>query len=482
MSLPDTLLTSSLILPTSRVLVALSGGPDSCALLLALCALADAGRLPRPVGAAHFHHGLRGADADADAAFSAALCARLGVPCVIGLGAAQPERGESPNAAARRARYDFLAEAARDFAADAIATAHTRDDQAETVLGRILRGTSVDGLAGIPARRDLGNGLTVIRPLLAVRRAEIEAYCDAHGITPRRDPSNEKPRYTRSRIRRRLPELAAEFNPQLTDALVRLSEQAARDSELLDGLADSLYQKAVRTSANDEDILLIVSRLREAVPALRGRVLLRVLRETSPNGLAAERVATMEFVKRLEALLNSPKKLDSVNLPGNFRAWCDGSWLRVGRADPPSRSGADFTTAMIVPGETIIAEIGLRLTAARLSSDEESLPTCWEHSWTMDMAYNFLDPPPLLIRPARMQEKLVLSDRLSGKWKRRVKEILEAGAVQTHRQARWPLVARADTSEPLWVIGYNQAESTWVTEEDAGQRNVLRLTAVFEQI
>jgi tRNA(Ile)-lysidine synthase len=260
----------------ARVLVALSGGPDSCALLLALCEAADAGLLPDPVAAAHFHHGLRGRDADEDAAFSAALAVRCGIPCVVGLGAV-PKDGRSPNDTARRARYDFLLEAARDFAADTIATAHTADDQAETVLNRVLRGTSVDGLAGIPARRMLAEGVTVVRPLRACRRVDIEAYCAAHGITPRRDPSNEKDRYTRSRLRKRLPELARDFNPRLTEALIRLSEQAAADAELLNTLTDDLMTRAVRDAA-PECLVLNASALREAPPALRRRALIRALR------------------------------------------------------------------------------------------------------------------------------------------------------------------------------------------------------------
>jgi tRNA(Ile)-lysidine synthase len=179
----------------ARVLVALSGGPDSSALLIALCEAAEAALLPcRPVAAAHFHHGLRGSDADGDAGFSAALSAGLGVPCVVGLGAVSAGSGRSPNDAARRDRYAFLVETAREVGADHIATAHTADDQAETVLGRVLRGTSMEGVAGIATRREREPGLWVVRPLLGLRRAEGLAFLAERGVVARHDPSNDKDR------------------------------------------------------------------------------------------------------------------------------------------------------------------------------------------------------------------------------------------------------------------------------------------------
>ncbi len=233
--------------PGARPLVALSGGPDSCALLLALLEAADAGRLPRPLGAAHFHHGLRAADADEDAAFCAALCARLRLPCVIGLGAvprtraALPGRRRSPNDAARRARYAFLEDAAAQAGADVVATGHTADDQAETVLLRILRGTVPDGLGGFRAARALRPGLRVVRPLLARSREGVESYCRDRGVTPRRDPSNEKGQYARARLRALLPALERDFNPRLREALRRLAGAAADDADLLGRMTDALW-------------------------------------------------------------------------------------------------------------------------------------------------------------------------------------------------------------------------------------------------
>lgn len=299
----------------ARIIVALSGGPDSSALLLALHhALPNA-----LIGAAHFHHGLRGADADADVSFCAGLCANLGVPLAVALGKVTPA-GRSPQDAARRDRYDFLQETAWRSDANAIAVAHTADDQAETVLGRVLRGTSVDGLAGIPATRELSPGLFVLRPLLGLTRAEGEAFCGDCEITPRQDPSNVRDKYARSRLRKRMPDLARDFNPRLADALCRLADNARTDSDLLGSLAGALYREAVIETVPGTSVRARRTVLLAAHAALRRRVLLRVIAAVYPSAAVVprEEATTATFVGRIEAMLISGT--GAVNLPGNVSA------------------------------------------------------------------------------------------------------------------------------------------------------------------
>jgi tRNA(Ile)-lysidine synthase len=452
----------------ARVLVALSGGPDSCALLLALCEAADAGLLPRPVAATHFHHGLRGVDADEDAAFSAALAARYGIPCVIGLGAV-PRDGRSPNDAARQARYNFLLEAAHDFEADTIATAHTADDQAETVLNRVLRGTSVDGLAGIPARRALTDGITVVRPLLSCRRADIEAYCAAQGITPRHDPSNEKDRYARSRLRKRLPDLARDFNPRLTEALVRLSGQAATDADLLNTLTDNLMTRAMREERADLLTLDAVV-LRESHPALRHRVLIRALRRIAGDLPVAEETATAERVGELEALLFA----DAIpnDLPGGIRARREGDLLRLERTvAASSMAPPDYSLSLTIPGSVHIPELLLRLTAECLPPGAE--PVRARRGPIVDIAYP--DDAPLLVRPARPGDRIAPFG-MQGRT-RLIRDQMADAKWPAERRERTPVVVRTETDEILWVPELAQAESTRIT--DATERSV-RLTVIRE--
>ena len=204
-------------------IVAISGGPDSVALAAATRSLLEAGLL-REVHLAHLNHGLRGAESDADERFVRDLAEAWKLPIVV---EHRNITGPGIEENARRIRYDWLAEVARQRSADWIATGHNADDQAETVLHHILRGTGLAGLGGIAPDRPLDNGVRLIRPLLSVTRAEILAYLAAEKIEFRVDSSNADVRFTRNRIRHELlPMLTRDYNPALADVLRRLARQA----------------------------------------------------------------------------------------------------------------------------------------------------------------------------------------------------------------------------------------------------------------
>ena len=222
------------------VLLAVSGGPDSVALLRAMTALrtTGAGRLV----VAHFNHRWRGAASDADQQFVAESARMLGLECQVGL--AEPPAAADPTpkvseAAARKVRYRFLEATARQCGARYVVTAHTLDDQAETVLQRIIRGTGIRGLGGIRRVRELSPGISLIRPLLGVRRSQVLAYLADLGQAARHDHTNDDTRYLRNRIRRRLlPLMADEFDPHVRESLVRLAGLAAETQTALDALLD----------------------------------------------------------------------------------------------------------------------------------------------------------------------------------------------------------------------------------------------------
>jgi len=229
------------------VLAAVSGGADSVALLRALHAvrIPGVGRLV----VAHFNHALRD-EAAGDEAFVRQLAVGLGLECVVGRaerppGDARPVSGIEE--AARRARYDFLRAAATDLGARYVATAHTADDQAETVLHRIVRGTGIAGLAGMRRARPLSEGVTLIRPLLSVRRAELTAYLRDLGQSFREDATNSERRFTRNRLRHELlPHLAGQYNANVVDALLQLAQLAGEAQDLIDTLVADLLRRAVR--------------------------------------------------------------------------------------------------------------------------------------------------------------------------------------------------------------------------------------------
>ncbi|MEJ5277520.1 MAG: tRNA lysidine(34) synthetase TilS, partial [Thermogemmata sp.] len=210
--------------------VGVSGGADSVALLRALVAAG------RSVTAAHVHHGLRGAEADADEEFVRGLCQRLGVR-YEGRRVEVSAWGRNVEAAGRRARYAFFAEVAQRTGAQWVAVAHTADDQAETILHRLIRGTGLSGLRGMAAERALalpgGGNVPLVRPLLTVRRQQVREYLRQLGQDYREDSSNRNLAYTRNRIRHEVMPLLESFNPRVVEALCRLGEQAAEADEVL---------------------------------------------------------------------------------------------------------------------------------------------------------------------------------------------------------------------------------------------------------
>jgi tRNA(Ile)-lysidine synthase len=237
----------------THVVAAVSGGADSCALLAALVRLKSSGS--GEIVAAHFHHGLRGASADADAAFVEQLGKNLGVKVIIGrreMESIPSQRGDGIEAAARAARYEFLLQTANDNGARYVATAHTADDQVETILHRIVRGTGIAGLAGIRRTRPLGDTVTLVRPLLDIKRSEVIDYLSARALAHRTDETNLELAFTRNRIRHELlPQLRKDFNPEVDAALLRLAQLAGENQRVIDGLVDELVLRAA-LRAGDE--------------------------------------------------------------------------------------------------------------------------------------------------------------------------------------------------------------------------------------
>lgn len=231
------------------VLLAVSGGSDSVALLRAAISLKTGGDGRLVV--AHFNHRLRPGQSDQDQQFVANLCGKFGIACEIGQmpqAAWEHATGDGIEAAARAARYTFLEQTAARLGARYVVTGHTADDQAETILHRILRGTGLAGLAGMRRARPLGP-VTLLRPLLDFRRVALLEYLAQLGQDYRDDSSNHDPHFTRNRIRQQLlPELAAQFNPAVVDALLRLGLLAGEVQELVDQLVEDLWRGSVAES------------------------------------------------------------------------------------------------------------------------------------------------------------------------------------------------------------------------------------------
>ena len=250
------------LLRSAPLCVAVSGGADSVALLHSLVRLRAwlGAKPPFGLAAAHFHHGIRGAEADADAAFVADLCASLRVPLAIGRGDVPAEAartGESEEMAARRLRRAFLAETAAARGAEAVATGHTLDDQAELFFLRLKRGASARGLSGMrPFEPASGSAPARLRPFLRVRHAALADWLRADGLAWREDSTNAADGADRNRVRHRvLPAVLDAFGPSFLATLARSMDLLRDDADLLDALAHAEENESHAESAESPSLL-----------------------------------------------------------------------------------------------------------------------------------------------------------------------------------------------------------------------------------
>lgn len=311
-----------------NTLVAVSGGPDSVALLRALhAARTTAPRAGRLI-VAHYNHRLRGDEADRDEEFTRRLSESLGLPFERGTpseGAACRQEGEAlgyaglrSEGSARSARYKFLTRTAQRAGARYVSTAHTRDDQVETVLHRMLRGTGLRGLSGVPRRRQLAPGVTLVRPMLAVTREEVLRYLEELGQPYATDSTNSTAGYTRNRLRNEaLPLLRQIAGNGIDSALLRLAEQAGRREGRLETLAEGW--RLLVSRPHGRGVAIDRSRLR-GLPAPVVRAVAR--RVWQAAGWPEQSMDAPRWRRLAEALVAaSPASFD---LPGCIHVRADG--------------------------------------------------------------------------------------------------------------------------------------------------------------
>ena len=304
------------------VVCAFSGGPDSTALLLELCRLRDEGRIG-DLYAAHFEHGIRGEASRADLSFCRALCLELGVP-LFSEGADVPAwaaaEGLSLETAARKLRYGFLRRLQAALGADVIAVGHHRDDQAETVLLHLIRGSGMKGLTGMAPRSG-----DLIRPLLHVGRDDIRSYLAERDQPWRLDSTNLSPEHDRNRLRQEGMASLTALNPRAAEHIAACADRLRAEDEFLDGLA----QKALDEAHGSRKALA-------ALPTvLQDRVALLLLRQATDDFTEAD-------VARLTELFFLPSGR-IVPLRGHLAAWAEGDRLIIGRLEGETPFQAELT-------------------------------------------------------------------------------------------------------------------------------------------
>ena len=359
------------------------------------------------VTAAHLDHGLRTSSRD-DAGAVARFCAELGVPLVTerveGL-----SRGE---AAARAARYDFLARAARRVGSAKVAVAHTADDQAETVLLRLIRGAGADGLRGMPRERRLAPGILLVRPILDWSRAQVLAYCEEHNLSYVTDESNRDPAFLRNRIRHQLlPLLEREYNPGIRAVLLRTARSLTDDAAALDAIAGSELEGV------DPDRGIELQRLRRLPVAIQRRLVRALWKATTAlPPLGADHV---EQALRGDA-----------DLPQGWHAEHAAGRLRLHRRSRTAPS-PPFEYRLPVPGSVDVPEANVRIVATGSASG------------------------PLTVRSRRPGDRLV---PWGGQGHRKLQDLLVDAKVPRGQRDRIAIVTGPDQTI-LWVVGIRRSEA-----------------------
>jgi len=455
---------SRLLKPGDRVAVAVSGGADSVALLRVLVELRQELGIVLLVG--HFHHGIRGAEADADQRFVQELAETLGLEVLLGFGNAPAfarDRKMSLETASRELRHRWFEQLIGGGRADRIATAHTLDDQAETVLMRILRGTGARGLAGIfPEQLEKH----LVRPLLGCTRRQIENYLASIQQRWRDDSTNLDLAHTRNRIRHRLlPMLETDFNRGVRLTLADLAEVARAESEywttevslLLPGMVcQGKPSRSGRSTSgkNSQTLALDLLKFRRLPLALARQLL---------HGIAQQFSVTLEFkhIQQLMDLSSDTSSTRKLLLPAGILVVRSFRELQFTLRPEPSPN-PDYRYSLSVPGEVSIPELGSIIRARTI--DHRNLGTSgYNLDALLDRA---LLAPELTVRNWRAGDRFFPAKTRSPK---KLKELLQAGRLgqrlSADQRKLWPVVESA--GEIVWVRGFPVPDALVAKEGDS---------------
>lgn len=433
-----------------RILAAVSGGADSVCMLHVLNRLKDI--VGFDIYCAHLNHKLRGEAADSDERFVIEFCGRLGIPVftkTVDVLALAKEKKLTLEEAGRLARYDFFKELSDRYRITKTATAHNKNDNAETVLMRILRGTGIDGLKGIAYEREDG----IIRPILDVSRFQIEEYCKENNLDFCTDATNKDNDYTRNKIRNKLiPYLEEEFNNKVTDSLCRLAENANDDSEFLNSYARRLYDRLKNPLPQNKPIALHIESLCMADTAIIARVI-RIAADEAQKGICLEK-------KHIDDILDLLTKETGaeLSLPGGLKVRIQYGWLsfenklgeRVIKAD-----GDAFFAEISVPDRIFVDLIKRNISFRTEDSGDYK---CKINEIALD--YDLISDKKLFLRSRRSGDRMVWFP--DGRTKK-IKNILIDEKIPRQDRDKIPLICTGN--EVLAIAGGRVSEKYKVTKD-----------------
>ncbi|MGM0688747.1 MAG: tRNA lysidine(34) synthetase TilS [Bacillota bacterium] len=424
----------------------MSGGPDSLCLLHLLKRLSSEYMLNLVV--AHLNHCLR-PEAVQEADGVEKIASDLSLPFevrAVDIRNYKKQHAISEEEAGRKARYDFLFETAEKYKASRIALGHHLDDQAETVLLNVIRGTGVDGLAGMLPRRTRGD-IQLVRPLLCLRRSEIESYCAANNLQPFTDSSNLETNYTRNKLRLELiPQLQLEYNPRIREALFRLGSLAADDRMYLQNMAIKQFYSMARFTKTetilDRQVLLNLP------PALRGRV----LRYALIKYISTKEIGNLHIEQLLD-LVEKGRTGRQLNLPGKLSVYSSYERLVIKDASDPELRA--FEPVMLqIPGKTVLPG-GYKITAGIKDVSELTWPP---PSYRAYLDLDKISSGSLMVRSRRPGDRFHPQGAPGAK---KVKEFFIDQRIPFYQRESLPLVTEGENI--IWVAGIRIADSYKVT-------------------
>jgi len=440
----QTIQESQMLPIPAKVVVAVSGGADSVALLHALWVLRN--ELYLSLIVAHLNHGLRGEEADKDAVFVEDLAARLNLPAVVEKVNVRKIRMDMRiglEETAREVRYSFLERVAEDTGADRIAVAHTADDQAETILHNIIRGTGPNGLSGMPIVRN-----KIIRPMINVFRSEVEAYLKEIHLDWRTDETNFSLDFTRNRIRRQLiPLIEEQFNSRIKESLLNLSCLVKDEAAVVADAAAEAFKASVKEVGKDK-VVFDADKLRKLPRALLRRCLRQAIEQVKGD------LRDIEY-SQIEWILEHLFKFDgfTLTLPtGQIYGQLKAGELIIFRRVPPRK--VDIQYKLVVPGETKIPELGVVL-ETKLGPKLTPPQTPYQAT---------LDPNKivgqLIVRTWRPGDRMV---PFGMKGHKKLQDIFTDMKIPRSERGLIPVVA--DEDKIVWVAGIATSEQTKITPE-----------------
>jgi tRNA(Ile)-lysidine synthase len=436
-----------MIAPGDHVLVAVSGGADSTALLLCLQKLSAA--FPLSLTVAHLNHRIRGAEADADMDFVCKMCASMGIPFVseiIEVKKQAAKARQNIEEFARQKRYDFLRHTAYHVNAQKIAVGHNLNDQAETALFRFIRGSGLEGLSSI---HPIVDGL-VIRPLLECSRDLIRKYLKQQGVSYREDSSNAELRLARNRIRQELlPSLEKNFNPQIVQALAREASLARETWSFIESEAAEAYQGLHRRT--EEGILLKVDKILELHPAIQKQILRHAFKEC----LGSLRGIATVHIHSVLSLCATGRSGDQIRIPHGSIAMRQFDTLLI--LQGPYPANAAYAYKLEIPGQCRVPEAGARFCCTTCTTP--NLKTMKEKRFIQA----YLDP-------SRLPHSLLIrsrtpGDRYGGPGHRKVKKMLIDGKIPQIQRSTLPMIVAGN--EVIWIPGFRPARGYEATPESS---------------